>query len=207
LEECWKPVVGYEDTYEVSNLGRIRSVPRVTKRRFNGGTESNMTYSARILKPMSTRFDYLKYGLSRNGKTVSMLGHRIVAKAWLPNPNDYPIVHHRDHNKHNNSVENLEWSTQSNNIRAAIEAGHHNGGFKRGTKHHSGKFTDEQIRWMFRLKEVGYSYTELLEIFGSNRGYISQVLNGLRRTLKEDKPGFQTFCKPMQVAAVCPQTF
>jgi hypothetical protein len=203
--ESWLTVNDYEGFYEVSNLGNVRSVSRTLPRKFNKGANGVMTYESKLLKPMSTKYEYLKFGLSRDGKVKSFLAHRLVALAWIPNPNNYPVVHHKDHNKHNNAVENLEWTTYEGNTKAAIEAGRHNGGFKRGTKHHSGKFTDDQIQWMSKLSLDGYSYTDLLEIFNSNRGYISQVITGKRRILKEDKMGYQVNCKPIQFEQIYPQ--
>jgi hypothetical protein len=200
MEEFWKDVVGYEGRYEVSNLGRIRSIDRKTTRKFNFGTTGIIGYPSKILKPMSTKFDYLKYGLSKNGKTTSFVGHRLVAMAWIPNPNNYPQVHHKDHNKHNNAVENLEWVTPSQNTKYAISAGRHHGGFKMGTTHHSGKFTDDQIKWMRNLHKDGYSLTQLSEIFNSNRGYLSSVINNKRRIISNAEN--VVFCNAIPFSAI-----
>jgi hypothetical protein len=203
-EENWKPVVGYEGYYEVSDLGNIRSVRRTLQRGFKGGVTSNIAYESKILKPMSTKFDYLKYGLSKDGKTKSFTGHRIVALSWLPNPENLPQVHHKDHNKHNNAVSNLEWVTASKNVKEAIKAGKHHGGFKTGVNHHSGKFTDTQIGWMRKLKADGYSLTELSEIFQTSRGTLSPIINLKRRVVDSISRGELIFCKRVPVLAVTP---
>ena len=93
-KEYWKPVVGYEGLYEVSNWGRVKSI------RF--GKE-------RILKPGTCGRGYLFVNLCKNGKVKLYYVHRLVAESFIPNPNNYPIINHKDENKTNNSVGNLEW--------------------------------------------------------------------------------------------------
>lgn len=87
----WKPVVGYEGYYEVSNTGLVRRI------------------KGNILKPKIEKNGYVRYHLSQNGKAKTILAHRIVALAFIPNPNNYPTVNHKDENKENNQVDNLEW--------------------------------------------------------------------------------------------------
>lgn len=101
MTEIWKPVVGYEKYYEVSNLGRVRS---------------NRTGKV------------LKYNVTPNGRaTVELFGdvgtkskrllvHRLAAIAFIPNPNNYPQINHKDENPSNNCVENLEWCTAKYNM-------------------------------------------------------------------------------------------
>lgn len=93
-----KPIKGFEGLYEVDIGGNVYSLR-------NG----------KVLKPNILRTGYAQYSLQRNGKRTLILGHRIVAEAFLPNPNNYPIVNHKDENKSNNAVENLEWCTHSYN--------------------------------------------------------------------------------------------
>ena len=95
--EEFRDVPGYEGTYEVSNLGRVRR---------NG----------KILRPRKDNWGYLQLDLYKNGIKRRFLVHRLVAQAFLPNPNKYPQVNHRDENKSNNTVDNLEWCTSQYNI-------------------------------------------------------------------------------------------
>jgi hypothetical protein len=105
-KEIWKPIKDYEGFYEVSNLGRVRSVRR------------NKVMSGSIRKD-----GYVSYNLVRDGKVKSKLAHRIVAEAFIPNHQEKPEVNHIDGNKHNNNVKNLQWVTPSENQRHAIRIG------------------------------------------------------------------------------------
>lgn len=113
--EIWKNVLGYEGLYQVSNLGRVKSLCRKTR-------SGNISYKVRILKAGLTdgyeRVVLTKYGL-RNTKKV----HRLVAQAFIPNPENKPQVNHIDFNRSNNIVTNLEWSTQLENNRHSRNAG------------------------------------------------------------------------------------
>lgn len=110
-KEQWKPVVGYEGLYAVSSLGRVKSLDRIVPCK-NGTT---MTKRGRIIKPHTIGFGYQRLQLCRNNKGVKFLVHRLVAEAFLPNPNGFPIINHIDKNTSNNSVENIEWCTYKYN--------------------------------------------------------------------------------------------
>lgn len=106
-EEIWKPVVGYEGLYEVSSYGRVRSLDRYDR--------MNRFCEGRILKLCANRLGYLKAGLCSNDKKKQYLVHRLVAEAFIPNPNNLPIINHKDENPSNNNVDNLEWCTAKYN--------------------------------------------------------------------------------------------
>lgn len=100
-KEIWKDVVGYEGLYQVSNLGRIKS-----------------GYKPIILQSGVCR-GYLIVNLYKNKKGLSRKVHRLVAQAFIPNPENKPTVNHKDGNKQNNCVDNLEWATvKEQNIHA-----------------------------------------------------------------------------------------
>lgn len=112
--ETWKGVRRYEDLYEVSSLGRVRSLPR-TCRKLEGKILKEYVYEGKILKPYRNHKGYLLVRLYRNDKTKDMTVHRLVAEAFIPNPDNLPQINHKDENKANNSVENLEWCTNAYN--------------------------------------------------------------------------------------------
>lgn len=95
MEEIWKKIEGYEDLYKVSSFGRIYGVKR-----------------KRLMKCQENHNGYLRVTLCKDGKIKPFFVHRLVAQAFIPNPDNLPQVNHKDENKLNNSVENLEWCTQ-----------------------------------------------------------------------------------------------
>ena len=106
-KETWLPVVGYERLYEVSDKGNVRSVSHMTR--------DGRFWKGRPIGKHPSGKGYLVAVLSNDGVYRREYIHRLVAKAFLPNPEDKPEVNHIDGNKHNNSVSNLEWVTKSEN--------------------------------------------------------------------------------------------
>jgi len=111
MTEIWHPCVGYETHYEVSNLGNVRSVERMVLHE-KGGLKRN---PSKVLKHGKGKNGYLTVCFSidsiRNNHSV----HRLVARAFISNESNKPQVNHKDGNKHNNYVDNLEWMTRSEN--------------------------------------------------------------------------------------------
>lgn len=101
--EIWRPIYGYEGLYEVSNLGRVKSLGNDKSRK------------EKILKPHKHRKGYLVVNLYRNGKMKNFLVHRLVAEAFIPNPYGFEQVNHRDENKANNCSSNIEWCSAKYN--------------------------------------------------------------------------------------------
>ena len=99
--EIWKDIDGYEGLYQISNFGNVKSLG-------NGKANSSILHTVRLLKPQITD-GYLRIGLWKNGKCKHYFVHRLVAFAFIPNPNNYPIINHKDEIKTNNTVDNLEW--------------------------------------------------------------------------------------------------
>ena len=135
MQEIWKDIKNYEGCYQVSNLGRVRSLTRKVKT-FNGVRTSN----GQLLKPLKTNTGYYRVDLKQNQKDKYMSIHRLVAEAFIPNPNNYPIINHKDNNPQNNCVDNLEWCTQSYNVKYAYKYGNAkptSGCFKKGHNSHN----------------------------------------------------------------------
>lgn len=115
--EVWKPVVGYEGFYEVSNMGRVRSVTHTDNGRWGVRLYKGVVLkqSNRTAGSKNSPFYYKGVSLHKNGVSKNMNVHRLVAEAFIPNPHNFPIVNHIDENPSNNRVENLEWCTQKHN--------------------------------------------------------------------------------------------
>ena len=106
MEEKWLDVKGYEGLYQVSNLGRVRAPQKVIK---GGRWDCLRTLKECILKQYPNKFGYLFVRLSKQGKYKNFRVNRLVAMAFIPNPNNLPVVNHKDENILNNCVDNLEW--------------------------------------------------------------------------------------------------
>ena len=114
MEEIWKAIEGYEGKYEVSNLGRVRSLDRTI---IGGAYNSPMFRKGTILKPQPKGYSgYVGLRLCKDGKGENVYIHRLVAKAFIPNPDNLLDVNHKDENKKNNRADNLEWVTRKENI-------------------------------------------------------------------------------------------
>ena len=108
MMEEWRPIVGYEGLYEVSNTGQVRSLDKYDS--------MNRFYEGRILKLFADRLGYLSVVLYSNSKRKHYLVHRLVAEAFIPNPDNLPQVNHRDENPSNDNVDNLEWCDGKYNV-------------------------------------------------------------------------------------------
>lgn len=158
--EQWKNIEGYEGLYQVSNYGRIKS--------FKRGKE-------RILKPQKNNWDYLQVYLNKNGKQVWKKVHRLVAEAFLENPNNYDQVNHKDENKQNNCVDNLEWCNAKHNIN-----------FGSRNKKVANKLSKQIGQIDAVTGEVIHQWTSVNECGrnGYNKGDISLCARGLKKQYK-----------------------
>jgi len=110
--EEWRAVAGYEGLYEVSNLGRVRKLANVSYRPNRWGTITEYHQKGKMLVPaFDGKKNYLFIALSKEGTKTFFTIHRLVAKAFIPNPDNLPQVNHKDENKTNNRADNLEWCT------------------------------------------------------------------------------------------------
>ena len=104
--EIWRDIEGHEGNYQISNFGRVKS--------FKGR-------KPRILSTCKDSKGYPKATFTEDGKQKTYLIHVLVARAFIPNPDNLPIVHHKDGNKKNNRVDNLQWVTYGQNLQYAYE--------------------------------------------------------------------------------------
>ena len=163
-KEEWRPVKGYEGLYEVSNFGRVKSL------------NYNHTGKEKILKPFKRKDGYLQVILCRNGKGKMFSVHRLVASAFLPNPNNLPQVNHKDEVKTNNCVSNLEFCDCKYNI----NYGSHNERVAAAQRNNparskvveASKFSD------FRTIEFRFASTREADRNGFNHGNVSTCCRG-----------------------------
>lgn len=111
--EKFKPVKGYAGIYEISNLGRVKSLSRIVERK-DGNTRVT---EDRIILPFTTKAGYSQIVLCKDGVKKKHYIHRLVANAFIENPDKLPIINHKDENKLNNRVDNLEWCSAYYNLR------------------------------------------------------------------------------------------
>ena len=118
MKEIWKEINEYPN-YMVSNMGRVKSLDKYVRSKNN----SIALKKGRILKPSVNKIGYLLIGLWKNGKQKFFTIHRLVAKAFVPNPNNYPQVNHKNEIKDDNRAENLEWcdAKYNNNYGTRLE--------------------------------------------------------------------------------------
>lgn len=132
MQEEWRDVVGYEDYFKVSNLGNVYS------KRTSKVLKQHVRKDRRVT--IATRIG------GRNGRSIAFRVHRLVAEAFIPNPENKLTVNHIDGNPSNNILLNLEWATHSENTRHAIETGLIK--FTRGKSHPLSKATDQLISFI-----------------------------------------------------------
>ena len=118
MVEIWKDIKGFENMYAVSNLGRVKSKARKVWNHNNYWIRPE-----RILKAQVSDRGYLRIRLGHNKTKCTRRIHRLVAEAFIPNPNNLPEVNHIDGDKLNNKVNNLEWISKSNNLKHAVQLG------------------------------------------------------------------------------------
>ena len=172
--EVWKPIRGYEGLYEVSNFGRVKSLNRVVKHVKGSSYKTGGTHviQEKIMssKP-SKAHGYRQVGLCKGSKISYFRVNRLVAEAFLPNPNDYPVVNHKDENKANDNAENLEWCTYHYNSHYSINRNRKERGYRR-------------LKRIDLLTGETKIYASVIEAEreGFSKGNISSVANGRRKS-------------------------
>jgi len=151
IEEEWKDVKDYEGIYQISNLGRLKIVQRTTMRSHG----KKLTIKEKIARG-SLNFGYIRYSLcNANDKEIKVRAHRLVAGAFIPNPENKPYVCHRDDVRTNNVVTNLYWGNNSENQLDSVR----NGGHKAPMKDKFGAL-NHRSRTVHQLNTDGTLYAE-----------------------------------------------
>lgn len=177
MREEWRDIAGYEGYYQVSNQGRVRSLDRAVKR-----GKSTLTVRGRILKP-SIGSHYLQVTLSKGNKLKPSRIHRLVAAAFVSNPNGFNVVDHINCDKLDNRAENLRWCEQSDNISFANS----NGLIKFHPKTKKGAASYHEKRCKPIVRDDGKVYEHCADAakdLGVTYSAVMHVLRGLAKTCK-----------------------
>lgn len=132
--------------------------------------------SKKLISQRLDRYGYLRCNLYRNQKQVTITVHRLVAMAFLPNPNNLPEVNHKDGNKLNNHIDNLEWVTTSENQKHAFRIGLSKP--KIGEKNPAAKYTKEDVIKVCKLLKQGFGNAEIVKTTGYSRSFVEKIKYG-----------------------------
>lgn len=160
MKEIWKDIDGYEGLYQVSNLGRVKSL--------KFGKE-------KVMKVVKFTNGYLGVNLCKEGKVKTHMLHRLVAKTFIENPDNLPQVNHKDEDKTNNIVSNLEFCNAKYNINYGT----------RNKRSSESKFNHPSRSKKVLCIETGVIYPSVSQLkreFGFNKSNITSVCNGKRKT-------------------------
>ena len=159
MKEQWKIIDGYSD-YQISTNGRVNSMKH---------------FNCKILKQHKNWGGYYNIGLRENGKRKTIDIHRLVAIAFIPNLNNKPEVNHKDGNRENNRVENLEWVTKSENEKHAYKIGSKT---QKGIKNTNSKLTENEVLIIHGLYLGGLKQIEIAVLFNLTRDSIYKIIHG-----------------------------
>ena len=169
-EEIWAVVDCYNERYQVSNFGRVRSVDMLISNRYGTLTRKK----GRILKDGICGSGYRGVSLSIDGKSHTNYVHRLVAQAFIENPKNKPEVNHIDGNKENNHASNLEWVTHKENFFHAIK----NDLTNKGSRNGRSKLTKEDVLEIKKRYQKGETQRSISKDYSVHFGTISDILKG-----------------------------
>ncbi len=164
--EIWKDVVGYDGLYMISNMGRLRSLPRLTM-----ACSGGWFYTKDILISQATSKGYKLAALQIDGNRQTKSVHIMVGESFVPNPENKPYINHKNGVKSCNIYNNLEWSTQAENVRHAFKNGLV--GARNGEKSPVSKLKEENI---LEIRKREYDNNELAMKFNVTPQCINAVL-------------------------------
>lgn len=155
--EIWKTIQDYGGLYQVSNTGKVRDL----KNHIKSVYKNNKGYTC--------------LSLYYNGKTYHPTVHRLVAKAFIPNPNNYEQVNHKDCNKENNSVENLEWCNQRYNYDEGMKTFQ----YSKNEEHYFAKLKNSDIPIIYELYKLGFTRVTVAKMFSINPSSLEAIEKGI----------------------------
>jgi hypothetical protein len=174
MPETWTTIAGYEEQYQVSNLGNVKSIDRYCMSRW--GTPKRI--KGQMMKFFKSPQGYLQVLLCKNGKEKKFFIHRLVAMSFIDNPNNYPQVNHIDGNKSHNCIENLEWTTSQQNCHHALENKLYV--TAKGSDAGNAKLTEDIVRDIRKQAANGIWHKTLAAQYGVGRKAITKIVNNQR---------------------------
>ena len=169
-----KPVKGFEGLYSVDQFGNVFSHPKTVKVGVNGGVRRQPMQTIKSFT-CSKRTDHLRVYLAKEGKKFPRFVHRLVAQAYIPNPDNLPFINHKDGNPQNNAVENLEWCDGSYNSTHAYANGLKKPVHIKGENNGQSKLTADNVREIRRRRDSGETNASIARSFGVKPKTISMI--------------------------------
>ena len=173
MKEIWKPIVGFEGLYEVSNMGQVRSLTRISSFRDRSGRMNERVIKGRIMRPQPQKSGYLHVGLSKGGIVTQYRVHRLVAAAFVDNPEGLYEVNHIDEDKTNNRADNLEWCDHKYNNNYGSKP-------KRGSRNPMAKLTNEDVEEIRYRRASGEMLKTIAADFGISINHVCNLAQGKR---------------------------
>lgn len=171
MKEIWKDINNYEGLYQVSNLGNIKSLDKIIKQKNKVNQYQKHLYKGKVLKKQIQKNGYEVVNLYKEQQMSKKLVHRLVANAFISNESNMKYINHKDNNRKNNNVNNLEWCTQKENINYA---------YKKGNKIPPNMKKIFQLNNEERILNIFNSITEAERKTGIKASNISKCCRNLR---------------------------
>ena len=179
MQEIWKDIRNYEGLYQISNNGNVKSLGRWV----NCKNKGKRWQEEKILKPSVEGNGYQRVGLHENGTIKNYFVHRLVAQAFIQNPNNYPQVNHKNEIKDDNRVENLEWCDAKYNVNYGTAR--ERGAEKISKKLINGKKSKPVLQINTKTDEIIRVFPSAMEVerqLGFSNSHISECCKGNRKT-------------------------
>ena len=172
MSEIWKDIKGYEGLYQVSNLGRVKSLPRFIERSI-----ASCFTKEKILKTFVLKGGYVNIVLRKGGKSCNHNIHRLVAETFIENNNtEFSCVNHIDGDKQNNNADNLEWCNHSINCLHAFKTGLSKKDSIVGDDNKNSKITSDDVRMIRSMARDGIDVEVIRSRFNLSRNYTQKII-------------------------------